>query len=647
MKSCLFTCAVLALAAWSAGAEPAFRTRGVVLTPKDLSGELDWPKLAHEAGLTTIATHIGPADVMPFLRSGKGEKFLADCRKYGLQVEHELHAMGYLLPRRLFKERPDLFRMDKSGQRTARQNCCVASVEALAIIASNAVEVAKVCRSTTGRYFYWLDDSSDICHCAKCRELNASEQTLVIENAILAALREKIDPKATLAHLAYGVTMVAPEKVRPVDGIFLEYANIGRNRAQPLDGKERALLARLLEIFPVDTAQVLEYWLDVSLFSEWHKPYVKLPWSANCFRADVDDYAQMGFRHFTTFAVYLDDEYLRDFGNMDEVRAYGKGLAEWPYAERPVRDRFLVPGCVEVSKDAFGEEVVTLRGRGGSAVVSLRGAQVRSWKPVGQEEVLYCPPEMRFDGTTEVRGGIPLSWPWFGRCGETNSLPHGFARHCLFTISKCRADAEQTRVDLKLVGAEWNRETKDLWPQRIHLDYTIVLAADGALEIKALTTHIGEAGRPYVVTEGLHPYWRVSDRRTVRVKGLDGLAFCDADKTEVAAGAWKGNLVPDRHFDHVFTMKRGEASIEDPGFGRRISMSFDGLPKLVVWTPGAFAAGAFENLPPEDLLKFVCVEPARLFRPEAYALDRLEKHAFSVKFRCEPLASGSDCEVPE
>ena len=170
----------------------AITTRGVVLTPKDLSGELDWPKLAHDAGLTTIGTHVGPADVMPFLGSEKGRKFLSDCKRYGIDVEHELHAMGYLLPRKLFDTRPELFRMEKDGKRVREQNCCASSPEALAIIASNAVEVARLCRPTTGRYFYWLDDSSGVCHCPKCRELNAADQALLIENAILGELRAKV-----------------------------------------------------------------------------------------------------------------------------------------------------------------------------------------------------------------------------------------------------------------------------------------------------------------------------------------------------------------------------------------------------------------------------------------------------------------------
>lgn len=303
-------------------------TRGIILTPTDLGGELDWPKLAHEAGLTAIATHIGPEDVIPFLKSERGIRFLDDCKRYGLEVEHELHAMSYLLPRAMFDSRPELFRMNEHGVRVREGNCCASSDEALAIIAENAVEVAKVCRPTTGRYFYWLDDNSECCKCPGCAKYNASEQALIVENAILTALREKIAPRATLAHLAYQVTMDVPTKVKPRDGIFLEYAPIDRDHAKFLGENEIEKIRQLLTIFPVDTAQVLEYWLDASLFSKWHKPSVRLPWDSKAFRRDIKGYRNLGFRNFTTFGVYLDDDYVKAYGDLSPVLDYGRCLNE-------------------------------------------------------------------------------------------------------------------------------------------------------------------------------------------------------------------------------------------------------------------------------------------------------------------------------
>ena len=307
-------------------------TRGVVVSAKDLSGGFDWPKMAHEAGLTTIATHVGPEDVIPFMQSDAGKRFVDSCVRYGISVEHELHAMDYLLPRSLFDREPELFRMNEAGVRERKANCCVTNPRALEIIAQRAVEVARICRPTTGRYYFWPSDSSLVCKCPNCREFSASDQALLVENAIVAALRREVEPFATLSHLAYTVTLGVPKAVRPDSGLFLEFAPFrrwgGTKKRIPLveGGEWLARLDALLEVFPRESAQVLEYWLDESLFSGWKKPLVKIPWDAAQTRADMEAYSKRGIRHLTTFAVSVNGDYVKAFGedSLECVKEYGR-----------------------------------------------------------------------------------------------------------------------------------------------------------------------------------------------------------------------------------------------------------------------------------------------------------------------------------
>ena len=310
-------------------------TRGVVVSARDLSGAFDWPRLAHEAGLTTVATHIGPRDVMPFIKSGRGRRFLDGCARYGLEVEHELHAIDWLLPREMFASDPSFFRMDDKCERTPVGNCCPSNPFAIEIIAERAVEAAHVCQSTTGRYFFWMTDCGKKCNCPKCRELTDADQAVIVENAIVRALRAEIDPNATLAHLAYVYTTDPPKVVKPDPALFLEFAPIERwyakgvHQREPLSegGHWLEKLDRLLEVFPSDTAQALEYWLDASLFSTWKKPLVKIPWDSAKTREEIA-YRKRGIRHFTTFAVNMDDDYVADFGaeSISCVREYGRLL---------------------------------------------------------------------------------------------------------------------------------------------------------------------------------------------------------------------------------------------------------------------------------------------------------------------------------
>jgi len=318
------------------GAPSFFKTRGVVLIPDDLT-LVDWPERAHRAGLTTIGLHhsASPKVVIDFVRSERGQTFLEQCRALGLQVEYELHAMRELLPRSLFAANPEFFRMNEKGERTPDANFCVHSGRALEIVAENALAMAELLRPTTGRYFYWGDDAKAWCQCPKCRGLSESDQALVLENYLLAKLR-RIDDRAQLAHLAYSNTLQPPKQLWPAPGIFLEYAPINRRYDMPYHLQTGPsvkdaldLLDANLEIFDRSSAQVLEYWLDVSRFSKWRKPAVRLPWNADVFEADLGTYGKRGLRHVTSFAVFIDADYVSRHGEPVELIPYGRGLSNW------------------------------------------------------------------------------------------------------------------------------------------------------------------------------------------------------------------------------------------------------------------------------------------------------------------------------
>lgn len=322
--------------------EPFFVTRGVVVVPSDIT-TWNWPEEAKRAGLTTIATHVFPHQVAEFIETDQGQAFLDRCRGLQLEVEHELHAMGDLLPRELFAKAPEMFRMNRDGQRVADWNLCVHSKAAVELVCANAARFAQQLRPTTGRYFYWIDDGRPMCHCRQCREFSDSDQALMLENQVLGALR-RIDERATLAHLAYANTYPAPTKVKPEHGVFLEFAPIDRRYDVPFRNRDARsgnythgqLLDRLdanLEVFGREGAQALEYWLDESRFlrqlGRERPKRVKIPWNRTAFRQDLETYARRGIRHITTFAVQVDGAYVRRFGPppLDE---YGGDLRSWP-----------------------------------------------------------------------------------------------------------------------------------------------------------------------------------------------------------------------------------------------------------------------------------------------------------------------------
>jgi hypothetical protein len=311
--------------------ESFFKTRGVVITPNDVTLG-DWQKRAKQAGLTTIALHPFPSTVLSFVQTDDGQAFLQKCHRLGLQVEYELHAMRELLPRNMFLKDKSLFRMNEKGERVPDANLCVRSPSALDIAAENALKFARSLQPTTGRYFFWGDDGQPWCRCHRCRDLTDSDQALLFENHLIKALR-RLNPKASLAHLAYANTLSPPSAVKPEAGIFLEYAPIKRRYDIPYKEQtaadQRDALSALdanLKVFPADSAQVLEYWLDVSRFSGWKRPAVKLPWRRDVLESDLATYGSRGIRHVTSFAVYVDSEYRQRFGEPTFIQEYGEAL---------------------------------------------------------------------------------------------------------------------------------------------------------------------------------------------------------------------------------------------------------------------------------------------------------------------------------
>jgi len=316
------------------GGEPFFQTRGVVIRPSDLR-KWPWPEKAERAGLTTIGTHIFPHEVAAFVATEEGQAFLEACRERGLEVEHELHAMNDLLPRSLFEKDPAMFRMNEKGERAPDYNLCVHSQAAVEVVCENAVRYAELLRPTTGRYFYWVDDGRPMCRCPQCKGLSDSDQALLLENAMLDALR-KTDARATLAHLAYARTMTAPTQVKPEPGIFLEFAPIARRFDKPLSDRSASRHADYLDdldanlaVFGSEGAQALEYWLDESLFYRGNqRTLTKIPWRREVFLDDLATYGARGVRHITTFAVMVNADYVQQFGE-PPLGEYGRGLVEY------------------------------------------------------------------------------------------------------------------------------------------------------------------------------------------------------------------------------------------------------------------------------------------------------------------------------
>lgn len=257
-------------------------------------------------------------NLLIWLKTDKGRRLLSYARSLGLEIEYEMHAASFLVPREMFSSHPEYFR-EANGVRTNDYNFCVSSDEMLRLMAKNAAALGRVLSPDTHDYYFWLDDAeNNRCECEKCRTLSASDQSLIVANAIADELR-RFDSSARVCYLAYLGTLTPPKSVKPAPGVFLEYAPMKRDRSIPVweDETVKRELDALFDVFEPGEAKILEYWYDNSMFSNWKKPPKKFTPDNERIAKEIDFYRSLGVGNVTSFACYLGADYEALYGAPD------------------------------------------------------------------------------------------------------------------------------------------------------------------------------------------------------------------------------------------------------------------------------------------------------------------------------------------
>ena len=308
----------------------------MLIHPDELSEA--WIDRLARAGIKTLGIHPKGGrnaaksleEMIEMMKTPNYRRLIDYAQIRGLDVEYEIHAAGYLLPRTLFEKHPEYFRMNENGERTSDRNLCVSNAQAVELFSKRAYELAISLYGSNHNFYFWLDDGRDVhCHCPKCRDLSPSDQQMILVNSMHNEIRSHL-PDARMAYLAYADSMTPPEKTEPANGVFLEYAPMEKYKA---DGKERAaeeekMIFPLLELFGRDGAKVLEYWYDNSMFSNWEKPPRKFSLNESGMRADIRKYSQMGFEYMSTFACFLGSDYENLHGAVD-IAPFAEAVGEY------------------------------------------------------------------------------------------------------------------------------------------------------------------------------------------------------------------------------------------------------------------------------------------------------------------------------
>ncbi|MBA3710118.1 MAG: D-hexose-6-phosphate mutarotase [Planctomycetes bacterium] len=257
-----------------------------------------------------------------------------------------------------------------------------------------------------------------------------------------------------------------------------------------------------------------------------------------------------------------------------------------------------VPGAGGLPRIAVSNPLAT-------ADIYLHGAQVASWRPAGQRDVLWMSPRSHFTPGKAIRGGVPICWPWFSAHPTDPALPsHGFARLRDWRVERAEAQADGSSViELSL---ESDAASLAMWPHSFRATYRVVIGA--RLEMTLAVEN--RSGQEAVLSEALHSYFAVGDVRRCTVTGLQGRSYRDRSTGPTPAIQGQSALAFAGETDRVYLATTDTCTIEDPVHRRRITIAKSGSESTVVWNPWTDRARELTDLGEDAWPGMLCVETA-------------------------------------
>jgi len=289
--------------------------------------------------------------------------------------------------------------------------------------------------------------------------------------------------------------------------------------------------------------------------------------------------------------------------------------------------RFAIDGIAQIVAGQGGLPKVRIATPQAEAEMYLHGAQVTSWKPAGVEEVLFLSNHAQWHEGIAIRGGIPLCFPWFrGKADDPKAPSHGFVRTKAWQLESI------TREDDSVVVAMWtasDEDTRKWWPADFRLVHRVRFGTE--LKLELAITNIGATALRF--EEALHTYHRVGHIKSVRILGLDGIAYLDNTDSN-REKIQHGDIVITKQIDNAYLNTQDSVELVDPELGRRIRITKENSLTTVVWNPWREGARSLSDLGDNEWQQMVCAEASNVL---GLAVDLApgEQHTMSTTIRVD------------
>lgn len=238
-----------------------------------------------------------------------------------------------------------------------------------------------------------------------------------------------------------------------------------------------------------------------------------------------------------------------------------------------------------------------------TVVVSAYGAQVLSYQPKPEQELLWLSPTASWQQQQPIRGGVPVCWPWFGPAAaqfnpQQQALPnHGLVRTRVWQLTRQHQTAQYSSLTLAI-------NVNDL-PQpnapSVTLELTLILSSSGlTIQLRCDSTILQQAA--------LHSYFAITDLNDTKVLGI-GDDYYDKVKNNQRVTA-DPELSFNQEIDRVYN--KPAAVLQLKTGNKTLAIAQHGYDSTIVWNPAAERCAAIIDAPDNGYQQFVCVETARL-----------------------------------
>jgi glucose-6-phosphate 1-epimerase len=297
-------------------------------------------------------------------------------------------------------------------------------------------------------------------------------------------------------------------------------------------------------------------------------------------------------------------------------------------APEQLHHRFAIPGLAQILPDPAGNPKVRITTPKTSGEIHLHGAQVTSWKRAGAEEVIFVSRQALYADAKAIRGGIPISFPWFrAKSDDRQAPPHGFVRNKIWSLES----VEHTGGDVVVaMSTQSDAGTKRWWPGDFRVIHRVTFGAELKMEFTVSNT----GASPFRFEEALHTYHVVGDIRQARIRGLDGVTYLDNTQGN-RANTQSGDVAITAQTDSAYNSQNA-FELLDPVLHRAILVAKQNSNSTVVWNPWKEAAHAMADFGDDEWQQMLCAEAGNILQ-NAVELAPGKSHTMTVTMSVAPL----------